>query len=48
MEFEIFGKGLGQLSGFSWKTTRVEVAKYGDMAVLTGTYKMTMKERQQR
>ena len=28
----------------SWKTTRVEVAKSGDMAVLTGTYEMTMKD----
>ena len=28
----------------SWKTTKVEVAKSGDMAVLTGTYEMTMKD----
>ena len=28
----------------SWKATRVEMAKSGDMAVLTGTYEMVMKD----
>src|SRR5213078_1174031 len=35
---------LDGLQGISWKTTRVEVAKSGDMAFLTGTYEMTMKD----
>jgi len=35
---------LDSLQNISWKTTRVEVAKSGDMAFLTGTYEMTMKE----
>jgi len=35
---------LDTLIDISWKTTRVEVAKSGDMAVLTGTYEMTMKD----
>jgi len=35
---------LDSLQDISWKTTRVEVAKSGDMAFLTGTYEMTMKE----
>ena len=32
------------LQNISWKTTRVEVSKSGDMAVLIGTYEMTMKD----
>jgi ketosteroid isomerase-like protein len=35
---------LDSLQDISWKTTRVETAKSGDMAVLTGTYEMTMKD----
>ena len=35
---------LDSLQDISWKTTRVEVAKSGDMAVLIGTYEMTMKD----
>ena len=35
---------LDSLTDISWKTTRVEMAKSGDMAFLTGTYEMTMKE----
>ena len=35
---------LDSFIDISWKTTRVEVAKSGDMAVLTGTYQMTMKD----
>ena len=35
---------LDSLQDISWKTTRVEVAKSGDMAVLIGTYVMTMKD----
>ena len=35
---------LDSLQDISWKTTRVEVAKSGDMAFLTGTYEMTMKD----
>jgi uncharacterized protein (TIGR02246 family) len=35
---------LDTFTDISWKTTRVEVAKSGDMAVLTGTYEMTMKD----
>ena len=38
-------KGLiDSLTDMSWKATRVEVAKSGDMAVVTGTYEMTMKD----
>ena len=33
---------LDSISDISWKTTRVETSKSGDMAVLTGTYEMTM------
>ena len=33
---------LDSFTDISWKTTRVEVAKSGDMAILTGTYEMTM------
>jgi len=35
---------LDSFVDISWKTTRLEVAKSGDMAVLTGTYEMTMKD----
>jgi len=35
---------LDSLQDISWKTTRVELAKSGDMAVLIGTYEMTMKD----
>ena len=36
-------KGLiDGLTDISWKTTRVEVAKSGDMAFLVGTYELTM------
>ena len=35
---------LDSFIDISWKITRVEVAKSGDMAVLTGTYQMTMKD----
>jgi ketosteroid isomerase-like protein len=35
---------LDSLQEISWKTTRVEVAKSRDMAVLIGTYEMTMKD----
>jgi ketosteroid isomerase-like protein len=28
----------------SWKTTKVEVAKSGDLACLSGTYKLTMND----
>jgi uncharacterized protein (TIGR02246 family) len=39
-----FWKGLfDSISDISWKTTRVEIAKSGDMAVLIGAYDMTMK-----
>lgn len=31
------------LTDISWKTTRVETAKSGDMAYLIGTYEMTLK-----
>ena len=31
-------------AALSWKATKVEVAKSGDMAVLIGTYEMTMKD----
>ena len=34
---------LDSITDISWKTTRVEIAKSGDMAVLTGAYEMTMK-----
>ncbi len=35
---------LDSLTDINWKTTRVETAKSGDMAVVTGTYEMTMKD----
>lgn len=41
---ELWKTFLDGLSTISWKTTRVEVAKSGDMAYLTGTYEMTSKE----
>ena len=38
-------KGLiDSITDMSWKATRVEMAKSGDMAVLTGTWEMTMKD----
>jgi ketosteroid isomerase-like protein len=38
-------KGLiDGLPDISWKTTRVEVAKSGDMAFLVGSYELTMKD----
>jgi len=38
-------KGLiDSVTSVSWKATRVEMAKSGDMACLTGTYEMTMKD----
>jgi uncharacterized protein (TIGR02246 family) len=35
---------LDSISDISWKTTRVEIAKSGDMVVLTGTYDTTIKD----
>ena len=35
---------LDSLTDISWKTTRVETAKSGDMAYLIGTYELTMKD----
>lgn len=35
---------LDGLTSISWKTTRVETSKSGDMAYLVGTYEMTMKD----
>jgi ketosteroid isomerase-like protein len=35
---------LDSLTDISWKTTRVEVAKSGDMAFLVGSYELTMKD----
>lgn len=35
---------LDSLQSISWNTTRVEVAKSGDMAVTTGSYELTMKD----
>jgi ketosteroid isomerase-like protein len=35
---------LDTASDISWKTTRVEIAQSGDLAVLTGTYDVTMKD----
>jgi ketosteroid isomerase-like protein len=35
---------LDSLQNISWKTTRVEVSKSGDMACLIGTYELTMKD----
>jgi uncharacterized protein (TIGR02246 family) len=35
---------LDSLTDISWKATRVEMAKSGDMACLIGTYQMTMKD----
>ena len=35
---------LDSLAEISWKTTRVEMARSGDMGYLTGAYEMTMKD----
>lgn len=35
---------LDSITDMSWSVTRVEMAKSGDMAVLTGTWEMTMKD----
>lgn len=35
---------LDSFQSISWNTTRVEVAKSGDMAMTTGTYELTMKD----
>jgi ketosteroid isomerase-like protein len=35
---------LDSLTDISWKTTRVEMAKSGDVGYLIGTYTMTMKD----
>ena len=35
---------LDSLTDISWKTTRVEVAKSGDMAFLVGSYELTMQD----
>ena len=35
---------LDSLTDISWKTTRVEMAKSGDMGYLIGTYEMTLKD----
>jgi ketosteroid isomerase-like protein len=35
---------LDSINDIRWKTTRVEIAKSGDLAALTGTYDMTMKD----
>ena len=35
---------LDSLTDISWKTSRVEMAKSGDMGYLIGTYEMTMKD----
>jgi ketosteroid isomerase-like protein len=35
---------LDSLSDISWKTTHVQAAKSGEMAVLVGTYELTMKD----
>jgi len=35
---------LDSLTEISWKTTRVELAKSGDMAFLVGSYELTMKD----
>jgi ketosteroid isomerase-like protein len=38
-------KGLiDSVTDISWKTTRVEMAKSGELACLTGTYELTMKD----
>ena len=35
---------LDTANNINWNTTRVEIAKSGDLAVLTGTYDVTMKD----
>lgn len=35
---------LDSLTNISWTTIRLETAKSGDMAYMTGTYEMTMKD----
>lgn len=41
---ELWKGFLDSVTEMSWKATRVEMAKSGDMACLTGTYEMTMKD----
>lgn len=41
---ELWKGFLDSITDISWKATRVEMAKSGDMAVLTGTYEMNMKD----
>ncbi|PZR76914.1 MAG: DUF4440 domain-containing protein [Chthoniobacterales bacterium] len=41
---ELWKNFLDSLSTISWKTTRVEAAKSGDIAYLTGTYEMMGKD----
>lgn len=40
----IWQQVLRDMTTMSWKATRVEVAKSGDMAYVTGTYEMTIKD----
>src|SRR4029077_3278515 len=35
---------IGSVTSVSWKATRVEMAKSGDMACLSGTYELTMND----
>jgi ketosteroid isomerase-like protein len=35
---------IGSVTSVSWTATRVEMAKSGDMACLSGTYELTMKD----
>jgi ketosteroid isomerase-like protein len=35
---------IDTMTDISWQATRVEMAKSGDMAVVTGTYELTMKD----
>lgn len=35
---------IDSVTDISWKATRVEMSKSGDIAVLTGTYEVTMKD----
>jgi ketosteroid isomerase-like protein len=40
----VWKDGLASVTSLSWKATKVEVAKSGDMAYVSGTYEATMND----
>jgi ketosteroid isomerase-like protein len=41
---KVWQDGLASVTSLTWKATRVEVAKSGDMAYVSGTYEATMND----